>query len=40
MKPFEKHPVWVVISEQDVEDFIDKIIEVENVNGLERGIQK
>ena len=39
MKPFEKHPVWVVTSEQDVEDFIDKIIEMENVNGLERDIQ-
>lgn len=38
MKPFEKYPVWVITSEQDVEDFIEKIIEVENVNGLERGI--
>ena len=40
VKPFEKQPMWVVTSEQDVESFIEKIIEVENVNGLERDIQK
>lgn len=40
MKPFEKYPVWVVTSEQGVEGFIKKIIEVESVNGLGRGIQK
>jgi len=38
LKPFEGYPVWVITSEQDVEGFIEKIIEVENVNGLERGI--
>ena len=40
VKPFEKHPVWVVTSEQDVEGFIKKIVEMDNVNRLERGIQK
>ena len=40
MAPFEGHPVWVVSGPRDVEDFIEKIIEVESVNGLGRGIQK
>lgn len=38
LTPFEGHPVWVVTSPQDVESFIKKITEVENVNGLERDI--
>ncbi len=40
MKPFEKYSMWVITSEQDAEGFIKKMIEVENMNGLERDIQK
>ncbi len=38
LTPFEGYPVWVVTSPQDVEGFIENILEVEALNGLERDI--
>lgn len=38
MTPLEGHPVWVVSSPEDVEEFIEKVIEMENRNELERDI--